>query len=148
MENQDYQVLEVIQQPTRITGVTIERLYNLGNYENIKYGVRVEIRDGDDPRRVVAHLERIFDNLRAKSGVSSYELERAKESLAKPESELNSLDRENRETYQNRIRRHEQAQARRKWAREALSILEFTDERKDHKQDWDDDDRYDYEYEY
>lgn len=127
---------------TRVTGIYVERLFNLGNYENIKYGVRVEIAQGDDPGRVLVNLENILEDLRASSGVSDYVLERAKRELAKPEAELEALEpyeKDKLEDYRRYVQQDEDARERRRKAREALATLNYTSERKDHKEDWSDD---------
>jgi hypothetical protein len=121
---------------TRVEGLYVERLYNLGNYENFKVGVRVAIGQGDDPGRVLVCLENIFESLRAKSGVSDFQLERAKRALAKPESDLDATERANLEDYRSYVKRDEDARERRRKAVAALSTFDFTIEYKDHKEDW------------
>lgn len=128
---------------TRVTSIVVERLFNLGNYENVKVGVRVEVCHGDDPGRILASLEQILEDIRAKSGVSDWELERAKRTLAKPEAELEALDEYEKKKlndYRDYIRRDEEARERRRKAIEALSTLDYTREHKDHKEDRVDDD--------
>jgi hypothetical protein len=130
---------------TRVEGLYVERLYNLGNYENFKVGVRVAVGQGDDPARVLVSLENILNDMRASSGVSEWEIERAKRTLAMPEAELEALDeyeKKKLEDYRRYVRQDEEARERRRKAREALSTLNYTTEHKDHKQDGDDDDRY------
>jgi hypothetical protein len=123
---------------TRVTSIAMERVFNLGDYENIKYNIRVEVAHGDDPTRVLVSLENILNNLRAKSGVSDYMLERAKRALEKPESELTESEKVSLDDYRSYVQRDEDAQMRRRKAREALSTLDYTNEHKDHKRDWDD----------
>jgi len=125
---------------TRVEGLYVERLYNLGNYENFKVGVRVAVGQGDDPGRVLTSLENILEDLRAKSGVSDFQLERAKRALAKAESELNETEKVNLDDYRSYVQRDEDASERRRKAHEALSTLDYTIEHKDHKEDWDDED--------
>jgi hypothetical protein len=128
---------------TRVEGLYVERLYNLGNYENFKVGVRVAIGWGDDPGRVLTSLERILEDFHAKSGVSDWELERAKRTLAKPEAELEELDEYEKKKladYRDYVRRDEVASERRRKAREALLTLNYTTEHKDHKEKRDDGD--------
>lgn len=124
---------------SRVESIYVERLFNLGNYENIKYGVRVEIARGDDPGRVLASLERIFNDLRADGGVDDYELSRAKRVLEKPEAELDDHDKRYLDSHREKLRLHAEAKERRRRARQALAALNYTSERKDHKEDWEDD---------
>jgi hypothetical protein len=123
---------------SRVESVYVERLFNLGNYENIKYGVRVVIAPGDDPGRVLASLENILNDLRADHGVSDWYLERAKRALAKPEAELTASDKESLDEYREALRKVEEASERRRKARQALTTLNYTSEQKDHKQNWGD----------
>jgi hypothetical protein len=132
---------EANNQPTpvdtsRVESVYVERLFNLGNYENIKYGMRVVIAPGDDPGRVLASLENILNDLRADHGVSDWYLERAKRALAKPEAELTASDKESLDEYREAFRKVEEASERRRKAREALATLNYTSEQKDHKKNW------------
>lgn len=124
---------------TRVTSITVERLFNLGNYENIKYGVRVEIAQGDDPARVFASLENILKDLRAKHRVSDWFLRRAKKVLAMPETELDEIEKEKLGDYQAAVAKVEEVEMRRRKARAALATLDYTSEHKDHKEDWEDD---------
>jgi hypothetical protein len=133
---------EAVQQieKTRITGITIDRLHNLGNYEHVKYSVRVEIAPGDDPGKILTSLEAILDDLRAESGVSSYELRRAHETIGKPESELSDFEKRMLPDYWEYVKKHDDAMARRERARAALLKLNYTKEHVDHKEKWEDDD--------
>lgn len=115
---------------SRVEGIYVERLFNLGNYENIKYGVRVEIARGDDPARVLTSLENILCDLRAKHGVSDWFLERAKAALAKL-GEVDEIEREKLGDYRAAVRKVEEANERRRKAREALATLDYTVEHKD-----------------
>lgn len=124
---------------SRVQSLYLERVFNLGNYENIKVGVRVDIGADDHPGLVLASLERIFNDLRADSGVDKYELSRAKRALEKPEAELDDHDKRYLDSYREKIRLHEDAKERRRNAREALAALNYTSEHKDHKEDWEDD---------
>jgi len=129
-----------------VQSIYVERVFNLGNYENIKIGVRVEIGGDDDPGRVLASLERIFNDLRASSGASSFDLNRAQRILATPEAELDESDRKRLEQSREIMRRHEEASERRRKARQALASLNYTSQYKDHKEDWkDDEDGFDVE---
>lgn len=126
---------------TRVESIYVERLHNLGNYENVKVGVRVTLGQGDNPGRVLASLENILNDLRADHGVSDWGLERAKREIPELEAKgdaLEGVDKEKLEDYRAALRKVEEASERRRKAREALSTLNYTAERKDHKQNWDD----------
>jgi hypothetical protein len=125
---------------SRVESVYVERLFNLGNYENIKYGVRVVIVQNDNPGRVLTSLENILNDLRADHGVSDWFLERARRTLAKPEAELTNSERESLDEYRAALLKVLEASERRQKAREALATLNYTKEHKDHKENWDDED--------
>jgi hypothetical protein len=124
---------------SRVQGIYVERVYNLGNYENIKVGVRVDIGANDDPGLVLASLERIFNDLRASGAGDEYELKRAQRILATPEAELDDMDRKRLDQAREIIRSHEAAKERRRRARQALASLNYTSQYKDHKEDWEGD---------
>ncbi|HEX5081188.1 MAG TPA: hypothetical protein VFY40_04020 [Blastocatellia bacterium] len=138
MSEQIEHTIEGIPEGTFVTSIYVERVYNLGNYENIKVGVRVEIGYGDHPGRVLANTERILGDLRIHSGVDSYDLRRAKAALEKPEAELDESDKKNLDKYREYVRRDEEARKRRRDARQALATLNYTLEHKDHKKEWED----------
>jgi hypothetical protein len=124
---------------SRVQSIHVERVYNLGNYENIKVGVRVDVGTNDDPGLVLACLERIFNDLRADSGVDRYELRRSERILSKPEADLDEDDRKRLDQSREYMGRHEAAKERRRKARQALATLNYTSQYKDHKEDWEDD---------
>jgi hypothetical protein len=124
---------------SRVQSLYLERVYNLGNYENIKIGVRVEIGGDDDPGLVLASLERIFNDLRADSGVDKFELNRALRILGTPEAELEEMDKRRLDQSREIVRSHEEAKERRRKARQALATLNYTSQYKDYKEDWEDD---------
>jgi hypothetical protein len=124
---------------SRVQSLYVERVYNLGNYENIKVGVRVEIGGDDDPGLVLASLERIFNDLRADCGVELHVLNRAQRIAATPESELDESDLKRLEQSREIMRKFGEAKMRRRRARQALASLNYTAQYKDHKEEWDDD---------
>jgi hypothetical protein len=125
---------------SRVESIYVERLFNLGNYENIKYGVRVAVAPGDDPGRILTSLENVLNDLRADSGVSDWYLEKAKRVLAKPEADLTESEKDSLDEYRAALAKVEEASGRRRKARKALATLDYTSEHKDHKEKWDDGD--------
>lgn len=74
-----------------ISKITIGRLFNLGNYEHIRYEVTVDIAYGESAAQAVRGLENIMAGLKPveKCGVHSIdELKRATDKLAR----MNALD--------------------------------------------------------
>jgi len=138
-ENQE----RIQEQPkTRITRITMGRVYNLGNYENQRVEISVDIANGDNPANVFKNLQGILSNLRAKSGVEQYQVRRAHEVLAKPEADLSDYERSILESSRECVAKANEAAARRQAAQAALATLEYTFEHKDHKLDWEDEDDY------
>jgi hypothetical protein len=128
---------------SRVSRIHVGRVYNLGNYENERVEVTVEIGSQDDPSRVLRSVENILADLHAKSGIMGHNLRQAESVLAKPESELSTYAREEIPKYREWVAKRDAAAARRLAAREALSTLEYTREHIDHKEKWEDeDDRY------
>ncbi len=125
---------------SRVSRLNVGRVYNLGNYENMRVEVTVDIGLEDDPARVLRSVQNILTDLQAKHGVQSYELSRAREVLAKPESELDETEKLNLSSYRTKVAKYEEAMGRRTKAREALSTLNYTSEHRDAKDGWDDED--------
>lgn len=49
----------------KIKEVTIERTFNLGNYENVKPGVTATIEEGEDPKEVMKILDKELHDFRS-----------------------------------------------------------------------------------
>lgn len=47
----------------RITKITLGRLYNLGNYEHVRYDLTVEVPDGASATKAIIGMERIIAGL-------------------------------------------------------------------------------------
>lgn len=125
-------------QPTRITRIQIQRLHNLGNYESVRYEVAVDVSPNDDASKVLRTLEKALEDIRAKSGVDSFYLKRAKEKLEKP----NDFETWEIENAKEQIAKHEAAKAKRKSAHELLASLHCTSEKRDAKDNWEDEEDY------
>jgi len=128
---------EQIPLKSRIRTLHVGRVYNLGNYENLRIELTVDVGTEDDPAKVLRAVQRILGDLRAKPNVDGFELQRAKAALATPEAELSEYEREKLPRYQEVVDKWKEAMARRKAAAAALSTLEYTYQHKDHKEDWD-----------
>lgn len=134
------QILTLELPPTRITQFRIGRMHNLGNYEHIKYEVTVEVAPGDDVGRRLTTIETILNDLQADLPHSEWDINRAKELLARPEGELDEYELKRIPRAKQQLAENEAAQKRRELARAALSTLNYESEHKDAKKDWDDDD--------
>lgn len=127
---------------TRISRISIGRVFNLGNYENIRYEISADIGASDNPADVLRVLEKAINDLRAKSDVDGYDLKRARDILAKPASELDEFDVKNLETYKAKLEKHENALKLRAEAREVLGKFGLNQTFTDAKDNWVDDDDY------
>lgn len=125
---------------SRVARITVGRVHNLGDYENIRYEVTVDVGTNDNPAEILNSLEKIVDNLQAESGVDSYTLRRAKIALEKSESELDEMDLRNLDSYRNAVAKHEDALKRRAQAKEALNSLGGSSVHTDAKETWENDD--------
>lgn len=124
---------------SRINRVTIGRLHNLGDYEHIRYEISVDVLPSDNPSAIVTQLETILNDLQASSGVSSSSLRTAREALATPASELSEWDAAHLQEYKERVRKVEEAHAKRVAAKESLFQLHGAAVFTDAKTEWDDD---------
>ena len=48
---------------SHVTSITVTRLFNLGNYEHVRYGVAVEIQPGESAAETLAGLENVINAL-------------------------------------------------------------------------------------
>jgi hypothetical protein len=55
----------------RISRITVGRLYNLGNYENVRYDLTVEIPEGQSAVTAIVGLEKIIAGMAPIRGVKS-----------------------------------------------------------------------------
>lgn len=121
---------------TRITRISIGRVHNLGNYENVRYEVQVDVAEGENVTQLMTNLENILEEIRAVSSVSEWDYERAKEKLAKPASELSESELQNLDIYKKRVADYESVNARRQKAKNALNSLGGNEVYRDAKTDW------------
>lgn len=125
---------------TRITRFSIGRVHNLGNYENVRYEVQVDVAEGENVTQLMTNLENILEEVRAVSNVSEWDYERAKEKLAKPASELSESELQNLDIYKKRVADYESVNARRQKAKDALNSLGGNEVYRDAKDDWENND--------
>lgn len=132
------------EQKTKITRLSIGRVHNLGNYENVRYEVQVDVGEGENVSQLLANLENILEDVRAVSWVSKWDYDRAKEMLAKPASELSEIELSNLDLYKKRIADYESVNEKRQKAKDALNTLGGNTVFTDAKENWDDQDDNEY----
>jgi hypothetical protein len=145
--------------PARISRITVERLYNLGSYEHVRYGLTIDLPEGCDLKVSSAFVgvERILEALnpnKLKCCDSEDELNRKalrlqEDALLSNEEFHRRYGRDyagTRAEYQERMRKgweeskakREQVVARAKNARLLLDDLGGASQWKDAKLDWED----------
>lgn len=139
----------------RITKITIGRLYNLGNYEHVRYELTAEIAEGESAATAVTGLAKILNGIRPLKGVKTErEITLAREHIETLKS-LNEEDwlREHRYSVGTReeviaryqqsldedIERRAKSIARQKQAQKFFDDLGGAAEWKDAKHDWSED---------
>jgi hypothetical protein len=69
---------------SNIKTIQIGRVYNLGNYEHVRYEITAEVEPGEDPSQVMIGLEKVIEGLRPVKGVkSAQELNRSRMEVEK-----------------------------------------------------------------
>lgn len=139
---------------TQIRRITIGRLYNLGNYEHVRYELSVEIGEGRSAALALRNTLRLLKAVNPKPPVASYDYERAKSQIEKPDDwHKNIVDKDE----QTRLRKHMVVEAkktvkkfetwvkRRHAAELVLDDIGGTKVFKDAKLSWSDDDDYGFE---
>lgn len=70
---------------SKVSRFTIGRLYNLGNYEHVRYELTVEVGEGRSAAVALKNTLRLLRAVNPKPPVSSFDYERALLQIAKPE---------------------------------------------------------------
>jgi hypothetical protein len=122
----------------RVTSIAAGRVYNLGNYENLRLDVSVEIPQGCSASETMLSLMKILQQLRPLKASSS--LTEAQRVLKIPEHELSEYQKENLEYYRTMVNEHMLKVARRKEAMAKLDCLGGSSTSKDAKDSWVEDD--------
>lgn len=139
---------------TQIRRITIGRLYNLGNYEHVRYELSVEIGEGRSAALALRNTLRLLKAVNPKPPIPAYEYERAKLQIEKPDDWHKNIEDK---TQQTKVRREMVVEAkkavkkfetwvnRRHAAEMVLDDIGGTKSYKDAKLSWGDDDDYGFE---
>lgn len=134
---------------TKITRLTVGRLYNLGNYEHVRYELTVDIGEGRSAALALRNIMRVLKAANPKSPVASYDLESARKKLEDPQSwhknvadpkERKKLIKEMVRSAKELVRSWDAWVARRKAAERLLDDIGASKVHKDAKLTWGDDD--------
>jgi hypothetical protein len=123
-----------------VTRISVDRLYNLGNYEHIKYGVTVDIPAGEAPTKVLKNLLRVLRALNPRAVRPPWDLQRKREIAALTTMDCSSEERTEREAAFKEVTEYDVACEARNSALEQLDNLGGTTTKIDAKHDWDLDD--------
>lgn len=69
----------------KVTIVRYEKLVNLGNYENQKLGVEVQLEDGETPSEAVQRAKAFVDAHVTPKADTNYDIEQARRIVANPD---------------------------------------------------------------
>lgn len=139
---------------SKIKTIQIGRVYNLGNYEHVRYEITAEVEDGEDPSQVMTGLEKVIEGLRPVKDVdSASELNRRRLEIEKMravdpakwettfgwkgKNQEEVIEREHLE-YCKKVTARAEALTRANGARKMLSDLNGAAIWKDAKLDWED----------
>lgn len=134
---------------TRVSRLTIGRLFNLGNYEHVRYELTVDIAEGKSASVALRNVMRLLRAANPKPPVQRYDYDHAKSILSDPNAwHKNVADPKERkqrikemvkEAKEN-IARYDLWAAQRKAAEAMLDNIGCAKAFKDAKLDWEDDD--------
>lgn len=126
----------------KVASVSLDRLHNLGNYEHLKFSVRVDLDEDDNAGQVIHNLERMLGALAPVE--RDYAIESAVEFLSNPENA--DADPEKIALRKQIVAKHEAKVARRRAALQAFDDLGGISTHTDAKEKWEDQDQDDYDY--
>lgn len=121
---------------SRVKTVTIGRLYNLGNYEHLRFEVSAEVPDGGSAKATLLDIGAILAAL--KPIKKAYNLNAARETLAKLPESLSEVEKGLLEEYRQIVAEYDRWRAARMAALERLDDVGGTSTQKDAKKDWGD----------
>lgn len=133
----------------RVTRVSIDRLYNLGNYEHIKYSIGIEIPEGADVLESVSKLRQVLRALKPLKA-EGYTEKKARQIVDMTPEEREQAVKDTRISMEDTVAapilvgRLDARKARRERALQLFNNLSGQDVYTDHKEQWDD--NYDDEY--
>lgn len=75
---------------TKVTNISISRLYNLGSYEHMKVELSVAVGENDKASKVLKNLEKIVEAMEPKRDkIEQYEIDREERSITEMLAERN-----------------------------------------------------------
>ena len=122
---------------TSVARVTIGRLYNLGDYEHVRYEIAVDVGQDSDAGAVLSELDELLADL--KPVQVDHWLKRRLKLVARADAgeDLDEHDLHNLAGAREAVSEHNAKLARRESAAQRLSELGGRSEHRDAKEDWD-----------
>lgn len=121
----------------RVTHIAVSRLFNLGNYQNVRYDVGVDVPAEANAEDIFRELRYILAALKPIPQPSC--LDEFRRAIKKPESERSNYEKENFEAWTETIAAWELRKKTRNEAIKALDSLGGHSEFRDAKESWSDD---------
>lgn len=122
---------------SRITQITVARLYNLGNYEHVRFEINAEVPKGGSPKQTLFDLAAIAQRL--KPVKKPYDYDNMVKTLNKVSEELSEYEKSNIEEWRERVKEYAALKECQRAALDMLEAIGGTSKRTDAKKDWRDD---------
>lgn len=122
---------------SRITTITVARLYNLGNYEHVRFEISAEVPKGGSPKQTLLELSAIAARL--KPVKKPYDYDNAIAVLNKLPDQMTEYEKNHIEEYQEKVKDFAAAKALQRSAFELLEAIGGTSKVTDAKNKWEDD---------
>lgn len=114
--------------------IIVDRLYNLGNYEHVKYSMGVDIPPGASPKEALLNTVQILKALNPRPPCQEYEYRNAQDVLKAPDESGKNV-----QSAKKVVRLYQAWEKRRERALALLDKFGGTQEYKDAKLSWDND---------
>lgn len=121
----------------RITSVSVARLYNLGNYSNVRYDLAAEVPEGASAKNTLATLRGILQLLKPVRVPDC--INDLREALAKEPVDRSNWENDHLEEWGQQVAKYESLRSARAEALKSLDDLGGSSFAKDAKDDWDED---------
>lgn len=123
----------------KVTSLSVSRLYNLGNYQNVKFDLTVQIGPGESASQTFCNLTWILNQLRplkTPDCQASYE-----QAIKLPEEQQSEYQKQHLQEWADQMSTWAEKKRRRSEAVAAFDALAGVSKYTDHTRNWDDDDQ-------
>ena len=119
-----------------VTRLTVGRLYNLGNYEHVRYEITAEVPKGGSAKKTLLDIGAILAGLKPQK--KPYDYAKMKDALAKLPEALSAYEKDNLEEWRKTVTQIEAQRNLRMEALDKLDAVGGVSEHKDAKRNWQD----------